>query len=80
MPKYSAGELLAMPQKDCPFQINMVERTPIKPEIKRYTPMSNSPGSEAAHISKKTGFYIVGPQESVIFYTKGELYHLFLGY
>lgn len=73
MPKYSASELLAMPQKDRPFQIKMVQRIPIKSAIKRYTPMSNSPSGEAAHISEETGFYMVGPQESVIFYSKGEL-------
>lgn len=80
MPKYSAGELLAMPQEERPFQIKMVERIPIKSAIKRYTHMSNSPGGEAAHIGKETGFYMVGPQESVIFYTKGDLENLFLGH
>jgi hypothetical protein len=71
MPKYSACDLLEIPQEDRPFQIKMVERIPIKSTIKRYTPMSNSPGGKAAHISEETGFYMVGPQESVIFYTKG---------
>jgi hypothetical protein len=70
MPKYSACDLLEIRQEDRPFQIKMVERTPIKSVIKRYTPMSNSPGGKAAHISEETGFYMVGPQESVIFYTK----------
>jgi hypothetical protein len=73
MAKYSAKDLLAIPQKDRPFQIKMVERIPIKSEIKRYTYMSNSesPSYEAAHIIQKTGYYMVEPQESVIFYTKG---------
>ena len=80
MPKYSASELLALPQKDRPFQIKMVERFPTESAIKRYTHMSNSdfPGGEAAHISEKTGFYMVGPQESVIFYSKGKPVHLLL--
>ena len=78
MAKYSAYDLLTLPQEERPFQVKMVERIPIKPTIKRYTYMSNSPvspGDEAAHISEETGFYMVGPQESVIFYTKssGEL-------
>jgi hypothetical protein len=82
MRKYSAAELLALPQQDRPFQIKMVERKPIKPTIKRYTPMSNSPDLEAAHICEETGFYMVGPQESVIFYTKnpGELNIHLLGH
>ena len=82
MAKYSAYDLLALPQEDHPFQIKMVERSPIKSTIKRYTYMSNSPGNEAAHISKETGYYMVGPQESVIFYTKGsgELYNVLLGH
>jgi hypothetical protein len=44
--------------------------------------MSDSPGDEAAHISEETGYYMVGPQESVIFYTKGsgELDNILLGH
>ena len=82
MPKYYAQKLLDMQQEDRPFQIKMVERSPIDPVIKRYTPMSNSPGGKAAHISRETGFYMVGLQESVIFYSKikGELDYLFLDY
>lgn len=42
--------------------------------------MSNSPDGKAAHISEETGFYMVGPQESVIFYSKspGELDNILL--
>lgn len=82
MRKYSAEKLLTMKQKDRPFQIKMVERNPIKSVITRYTHMSNSPGGNlmAAQISKETGFYMVDPQESVIFYSKGELDNPFLDY
>lgn len=81
MPKYFAHSLLALPQADRPFQIKMVERTPVKSTIKRYTYMSNSLDDDGtAHISEETGYYIVGRQESVIFYSKGssELNCLFL--
>ena len=70
--KYSASEILALRQEDRPFKVRMVERTPVKSPIKRYTHMSNSPLSDKkALISEATGFYIVGPHESVIFYSKG---------
>ena len=54
----------------------MVEHNPIKSPIKRYTHMFSSPASgkidgTIAHISEETGFYMVGCQESVIFYSKG---------
>ena len=76
MPRYSASDLLALRQEDRPFQIKMVERIPIKSPIKRYTHMFSSPTSgkidgAMAHISEETGFYMVGRQESVIFYSKG---------
>ena len=76
MQKYSASDLLALRQEDQPFQIKMVEHIPIKFPIKWYTYMFSSPTSgkidgAMAHISEETGFYMVGRQESVIFYSKG---------
>ena len=72
MQKYSASEILALQQEDRPFKVRMLERIPVKSPIKWYTHMSNSPlSSGKAFISETTCFYIVGPQESVIFYSKG---------
>ena len=71
MLKYFACDLLGLPPKDQSFQIKMVERIPITASsIKWNTYMSNSPDGKAAHISEETDFYMVGPQESVIFIQK----------
>jgi hypothetical protein len=71
MLKYFASDLLALQPEERP--IKMVERIPIKSTIKRYTKMSSSSvsGTGMAHISEDTGFYMVEPEESVIFYSKG---------
>jgi hypothetical protein len=71
MQKYLAADIHPLQQEERPFQIKMVERIPIKSPIKRFIKMSNTPVSGMAHISEDTGFYMVGPQESVIFYSKG---------
>jgi hypothetical protein len=73
MQKYSAYDLLAIPEADRPFQIKMVERAPIQKSavLKRFTYMSSSPIDGAAYIGEETGYYMVKPEESIIFYTGG---------
>ena len=69
MLKYSAKDLLHMPQKDRPFQVNMVKQQQIKTEATQYTRMSDIDGTEALYISESTGYYVVDARESVIFYS-----------
>jgi hypothetical protein len=72
MKPYSARSLLAIPQKDRPFQIRMVLRGPFDPLVQRHTFFTDSqdPDSPYHYVGEEAGYYRVHPSESVIFYSK----------
>lgn len=72
MKPYSAKELLAMPQELRPFQIKMVLRSTLDPLVHRYTFFTDSEDPDSLHhyIGEDAGYYRVGPNESVIFYSQ----------
>jgi hypothetical protein len=69
---YSALELLSMMQDERPFQIKLEKRDPIPPSVNRHTFFTDTeePDTEYHYVGKEAGYYVVSPEELVIFYSQ----------
>ncbi|KAF8200098.1 hypothetical protein BJ912DRAFT_621791 [Pholiota molesta] len=69
---YSALELLSMTRDERPFRIKLEKRDPIPPSVNRHTFFTDTeePDTEYHYVGKEAGYYIVSPEESVVFYSQ----------